>query len=153
MAKVNFHLRNITDGLKATDIHWVYRNGSIVPIKGLSIDSLSFGATSLTLNKNFIVNGYIDTEHLSGNIYESTTTETVDVTGYTNIHVTTSGVTLSLTGMLSDSFTTIKNISGGDIYLNFNILFAGETVTAPITMPSGDSYPLVYDLTNTRFVL
>lgn len=55
MSKVNFHLRNITDGLQATDVHWIYRNGSIVPVKGLSMDTLAFGEDFVTLNKKLII--------------------------------------------------------------------------------------------------
>lgn len=146
------HTKNVTEELKSTDIFWVLRKGSVVPVKGLRFDDLIFSDPPV-FDSDLQVNGYVNLQHIAGNIYDCSTTETVDVSTYTNIHVSVSGITLSLTGMLSDSFITIKNLSDGDIYLNINILFAGTTVTAPITMPSGDSYPLIYDLDNTRFIL
>ena len=90
---------------------------------------------------------------LTGTTVVSSTTETVAVTTATDVEVDTALQTLSLSGMVADTKLQIRNRSTGDAYLNFDIELQGTTYSAPVTMPSGDSYELTYNLADTRWVM
>ena len=83
----------------------------------------------------------------------STTTETVSVDSATYIKLKTSGETLSLSDMVDGSKITIRNASGGNVYLNFDIISGTTTYSAPVTMPDGDSYELIYDSEDSAWVM
>lgn len=113
MTTRNFHTRNVTDGLKATDIHWILRGTSVIPVKGLSIDSLSFGEDFLTLNKDFIINGYINYDALVGTPVDTAVTETIDSKTCTVVRQTASGITTTLSNLELGTEVTIFNVSTG----------------------------------------
>lgn len=155
MAKPNFHLRNITDGLKATDIFWIYRNKSVVPVKGLSIDSLAFGEDTITLNKNLQVNGNVS---ISGSLtlfdllnvrainvtrVDTAITETIDVTTCTTIRQTAAGITTSLSGVTEGTAITIINDSNGNNVITETI----DDVVNP-TIYCGETFDMEYNGTN-----
>lgn len=83
----------------------------------------------------------------------STTTETVSVDSATYIKLKTSSETLSLSDMVDGSKITIRNASGGNVYLNFDIISGTTTYSAPVTMPDGDSYELIYDSEDSAWVM
>jgi hypothetical protein len=81
----------------------------------------------------------------------SSTTETVDISRCPRIEITASGNTLSVKNQRDNYELVIANISTGDAYLNFSIILQGTTFSAPVTMPAGDVYCLIWDQAQTAF--
>ena len=147
----DIRINNITEALLSTDVFAVYRDKTWIPVQGLRFDDLIFG-DPVVLDSNFQVNGYVSLEALKGTRYTSSTTETVSVLTATDIDIDTSGNTLTLSGMVDGSKIQVKNRSTGDATLNFDIEYQNTVCTAPVTMPTGDTYDITYDLANTRWV-
>lgn len=131
-----------------------------------------------TFNFNFTDDDFIINKNVSGQAYKydagldrhdfysvtkhraleetkvtSSTTETLSVQDSTYINIDTAGNTLSLSNMVDGSKMQINNSSAGDATLNFDIKYGTSTFTAPVTMPSGDSYELVYDSGSATWVM
>ncbi|MDB4312249.1 DUF2190 family protein [bacterium] len=85
--------------------------------------------------------------------YDSSATESVSVNSYNDITITASGETLSLTDMVDGSNVQLRNNSGGDATLNFDVKVGTNIYSAPVTMPDGDSYLLTYDIGNAQWEL
>ena len=83
----------------------------------------------------------------------SSSTETLSVLDSNYIDIDTSGNTLTLSNMVDGSQMEIHNSSTGDAILSFDIKVGTTNFTAPVTMPSGDSYQLTYDLASETWVL
>ncbi len=104
-------------------------------------------------NKILKVNGELQSTAKRETKVTSSTTETLSVLDSTYINIDTAGNTLSLSNMVDGSKMQINNSSAGDATLNFDIKYGTSTFTAPVTMPSGDSYELVYDSGSSTWVM
>lgn len=110
-------------------------------------DSSSTVLAEMSKDGEFRSNSYRETK------VTSSATETLSVKNSTYIDIDTSGKTLSLSNMVDGSKMQLHNSSGGDATLNFDIKVGTTTFSAPVTMPSGDSYELVYDSGSSTWVM
>jgi hypothetical protein len=77
-------------------------------------------------------------------LYESSTTETVNLANYSDIEITVSGQTLSVSGQANNQRLGVTNTSSGDASLNFDLKLQNVVYTAPSTMSAGDAYTFIY---------
>jgi hypothetical protein len=96
-------------------------------------------------NATLKINGELQSTSKRETKVVSSTTETLSSQDATYVNINTAGNTLSLSDMVDGSRLQLNNSSSGEATLNFDVKLGTTTFTAPVTMPSGDSYEVTYD--------